>query len=236
MPETDPYQVLGIGRGASGDEIRRAYRGLARKHHPDANPDDPGSEGRFKKIQQAYEVLSEPARRRKYDRGTRSAGKRGSRGSGKAVRVDNLSYRRTDEQGEVGRELRADDLARFARILGIPLDRILKLVGENATVEGNVSFGGRRPGAAAGGALATARGCASWPRRREAAHPGQASCASETAEDGRGRSEPVDPRPAALPLTGGTSIVKHACEIPGAPSSAGREEEHDGSGDGHPGR
>ncbi len=151
MPETDPYQVLGIGRGASGDEIRRAYRGLARKHHPDANPDDPGSEGRFKRIQQAYEVLSEPARRREYDRGTRPTGKRGSRGSGKAVRVDNLSYRRTDEQGEVGRELRADDLARFARILGIPLDRILKLIGENATVEGNVSFGGRRPGAAAGG-------------------------------------------------------------------------------------
>ncbi|WP_273888571.1 molecular chaperone DnaJ [Rubrobacter naiadicus] len=69
METKDLYRILGVSRGASQEEIRRAYRRLARKYHPDANPDDPSAEERFKEIQHAYEVLSDPERRRRYDQG-----------------------------------------------------------------------------------------------------------------------------------------------------------------------
>ncbi|QYG93702.1 molecular chaperone DnaJ [Iamia sp. SCSIO 61187] len=63
----DLYAVLGVSRSATAEEIKKAYRRLARQHHPDANPDDPGAEARFKQVAQAYEVLSDPARRQRYD-------------------------------------------------------------------------------------------------------------------------------------------------------------------------
>ena len=64
----DYYEVLGVTREASADEIRKAYRKLARKHHPDVNPNDPSAEDRFKEISEAYDVLSDPEKRAKYDR------------------------------------------------------------------------------------------------------------------------------------------------------------------------
>lgn len=63
----DYYATLGVGRDASPDEIRKAYRRLARKHHPDLNPGDKAAEERFKKVQEAYDVLSDAKKRQMYD-------------------------------------------------------------------------------------------------------------------------------------------------------------------------
>ncbi len=66
---TDYYAVLGVARDASPEEIKKAFRVIARESHPDANPGDPTAEDRFKQAAEAYEVLSDPERRRRYDRG-----------------------------------------------------------------------------------------------------------------------------------------------------------------------
>jgi curved DNA-binding protein len=67
MPR-DYYEVLGVGKGASADEIKKAYRKLARQFHPDRNPGDKQSETKFKEVQEAYDVLSDTDKRSKYDR------------------------------------------------------------------------------------------------------------------------------------------------------------------------
>ncbi len=73
MDEKDPYVLLGVARTATEDEIRKAYRKLARKYHPDVNPNDRKAEERFKDISFAYEVLSDKEKRARYDEfGTQS--------------------------------------------------------------------------------------------------------------------------------------------------------------------
>jgi molecular chaperone DnaJ len=74
MAARDFYEVLGVSKSASQDEIKKTYRELARKWHPDRNPDDKQAEERFKEIQQAYDTLSDEEKRKQYDAGGRFAG------------------------------------------------------------------------------------------------------------------------------------------------------------------
>ena len=88
MDFKDYYSTLGVAKTASQKEIKAAYRKLARKHHPDVNQGDKGAEGRFKEINEAYEVLGDPGKRKKYDelganwRQYEQAGAPGGPGSG----------------------------------------------------------------------------------------------------------------------------------------------------------
>jgi molecular chaperone DnaJ len=81
MPPTDHYAVLGVERDASADDIKRAYRRLARELHPDVNP-DPETQERFKEVTLAYDVLSDPQRREMYDLGGDPMGTGGGFGQG----------------------------------------------------------------------------------------------------------------------------------------------------------
>ena len=67
MSKRDFYEILGVNRDASEDEIKKAYRKLAMKHHPDRNPDNPAAEEKFKEGKEAYEILSDSQKRAAYD-------------------------------------------------------------------------------------------------------------------------------------------------------------------------
>jgi len=78
MAKRDYYEVLGVKKNASADDIKRAYRRMAMKYHPDKNPDDKSAEAKFKECAEAYEVLSDPEKRQRYDQ----FGHEGLRGMG----------------------------------------------------------------------------------------------------------------------------------------------------------
>jgi molecular chaperone DnaJ len=78
----DHYKTLGVEKKASADEIKKAYRKLARRYHPDRNPDDKQAEERFKEISQAYDVLGDPEKRKQYDSGTGQFAAGGAGGPG----------------------------------------------------------------------------------------------------------------------------------------------------------
>ncbi|MDQ3285862.1 MAG: DnaJ domain-containing protein [Actinomycetota bacterium] len=157
----DLYKVLGLPRGASHDDIRKAHRKLVRRFHPDANPQDPRAEERFKEVQQAYEVLSNEQKRREYDQRFHSSYKGGAdrpraQGAGERSGGDttstvhlsdllgklaNLTSSRIDGRGEVNRKLQDEDIARIAKHLGIDISRLSKILGENIIVNAKVSFG-----------------------------------------------------------------------------------------------
>ena len=89
MSKRDYYEVLGLGKNASGDEIKKAYRKIAIKYHPDKNPDDKQAEEKFKEAAEAYEVLSDPQKKQQYDQfghaGLGGAGRGGFGGGGMSM-------------------------------------------------------------------------------------------------------------------------------------------------------
>lgn len=85
---TSPYEILGVPKSASDDDIKKAYRKLVREVHPDANPGDPAAEERFKEVQGAYDLLSEPDKRAQYDRF--GAAGPGGFGPGGGARYENV--------------------------------------------------------------------------------------------------------------------------------------------------
>ena len=106
MDFIDYYKVLGVNKNATQDEIRAAYRKLARKHHPDLNPNDKEANKKFQQINEANEVLSDPDKRKKYDqygkdwqhaetfeKAKQSSGSRSRRGSGAGLAGVNTTLR-----------------------------------------------------------------------------------------------------------------------------------------------
>ena len=90
MSKKDYYEVLGVNRDASDDELKKAYRKLAMKHHPDRNPDNPKSEAQFKEAKEAYEVLTDAQKRAAYDQYGHAAtdGSMGGGGAGAGAGFD----------------------------------------------------------------------------------------------------------------------------------------------------
>ncbi len=112
MNGQDYYDVLGVKRDASSEEIKRAYRRLAKKHHPDANKSDPQAQEKFKKVLEAYEVLSDPQKRSQYDRVREfsSGGPFGGLGGARFT-----SYEDLGDLGDIFSRLFTDDLAGMTR-------------------------------------------------------------------------------------------------------------------------
>jgi molecular chaperone DnaJ len=92
----DLYETLGVSKGAAQDELKKAYRKLARQYHPDANPGDSSAEERFKEIQHAYDVLSDPGKRKQYDR----VGSTNGRGPG-GVNFEGFDFADLGDLGDI---------------------------------------------------------------------------------------------------------------------------------------
>jgi curved DNA-binding protein CbpA len=172
MVTKDPYKALGISRDASQDDVRKAHRKLVRKYHPDANPEDPRAEERFKEVQRAYEVLSDEKKRREYDEGLRTssrgrsgraraaASSRAGGGTNYTVDLSELLAKLANLSSDGGQkggsyELRGEEVAHLAKLLGEKISRISELLGkdparlsaqlgENIKMNAKVSYGEAR--------------------------------------------------------------------------------------------
>ena len=159
METKDPYNALGLSREATQEDIRKTHRKLVRKYHPDANPEDPRAEERFKEVQRAYEVLSDEKKRREYDEGLRTSS-RGSPGRSRSRESASRPRARADESTGVGTthtvdlsellgklanlssdgvggrkggsyELRGAEVAHLAKVLGEKIPRISEVLGKD---------------------------------------------------------------------------------------------------------
>ncbi len=112
MQPKDYYQILGVERNATEKEIKKAYRKLARQHHPDMNPGDKRAEERFKDINEAHEVLSDPEKRAKYDQ-FGAQWQQYQQSGGRPGGFDWSQWGRPGQGGAYTQEINADDLQRM---------------------------------------------------------------------------------------------------------------------------
>jgi len=115
----DPYEVLGVSKSASEAEIKKAFRNLAKKHHPDTHSGDAGAKKRFQEISAAYDIVGDKDKRAKFDRGEIDAGgnARGfdpRAGGGPGARDFHFTW--NDQEGQTAEGFRADDI--FADLFG----------------------------------------------------------------------------------------------------------------------
>jgi molecular chaperone DnaJ len=101
MPKKDYYEVLGVNRDASDEDIKKAYRKLAMKHHPDRNPDNPKSEEHFKEAKEAYEALSDSQKRAAYDQHGHAAFEAGGMGGGSPFGAGAAGFDFSDIFGDI---------------------------------------------------------------------------------------------------------------------------------------
>ena len=109
----DYYEVLGVDKSADEAAIKKAYRNLAKKYHPDANPGDATAEKKFKEASEAYAVLSDPEKKRQYDQFGHSAFD-GSAGGGVAYDFSGMDF--SDMFGDIFGDFYGDDKIRFVVI------------------------------------------------------------------------------------------------------------------------
>ena len=171
MAARDFYDVLGVDRKAPADEIKKAYRKLARENHPDRNQGDPAAEERFKEIQQAYDMLSDPEKRKEYDSGGGFGGfgARGFPGAGGGGGWVHLRHRRHLLHHLRARPRRAADAHR-----GRDLETEVRL----SLRAGDGRHGGLRHGAEAGALRDLRRAAGPSPARSRRSAPAAAGAAS----------------------------------------------------------
>ena len=139
----DYFKVLEVERGADADTIKRAFRKLARQHHPDVNPGDKGAEAKFKEISEAYEVLSDPDKRKRYEQFGQYWNQAGAAGSGPA-----------------GFDV---DFGRYGNFDDFINDLLGRFGGPGAPPGGFGGFGGGFPGGFSSSGFATGQGRAPAP-------------------------------------------------------------------------
>ena len=149
MAERDPYQVLGVSRDASDGEIKKAFRTLARRHHPDRNPDDSGAEARFKEVQSAYDKISTTEARREHEQsqmfggmggGNPFAGMGGGRSGGMNINMDDIFSQMFGGAGGTGRQRRPAQAQSQNREKGQDAAAFLDLSQEEAKTGGQFQF------------------------------------------------------------------------------------------------
>ena len=131
----DYYQLLGVDRSASQDEIKRAYRRLARELHPDANPNDPGAEAKFKQVAEAYEALGDPERRARYDRFGSSGSRAGDPFAGGGLGDLFDAFFNTGGRADAGPQRGAD----LEVVAQLTLEDVVRGVAKDVTVRTAVS-------------------------------------------------------------------------------------------------
>ena len=114
MQYRDYYQTLGVNKSASQDEIKKAYRKLAREYHPDVNPDDPNAEEKFKDINEAYQVLSDEEKRQKYDR----FGSQWKQYQQRGGRSEDFDWSQWSTRGQPGTQYRTVSQEEFEQMFG----------------------------------------------------------------------------------------------------------------------